>query len=127
LEAYFSANIQDTSNRIQNEEIYDELLELKDNGIIMPEIEIPKVATIKNWMSRRTRVWKDEMRTNTNRITEFEEETEDIESSDVDEQFVEVEVINESEELVLLEDLNSESSDEDESALNNSATDSDFE
>ena len=61
LEAYFSANIQDASNRIQNEEIYNELLELKDHGVIMPEIGIPTVTTIKNWMSRRTRAWKDEM------------------------------------------------------------------
>ena len=51
LEAYFLAGDVDKSERYTAQEMYNELKELVEEGILEAE-EIPKVSTIGNWITR---------------------------------------------------------------------------
>lgn len=51
LEAYFLAGDVDKSEKYTAQEMYNELKELVDEGILEAE-EIPKVSTIGNWITR---------------------------------------------------------------------------
>ena len=59
LERYFLAGNVNKSDRYTAQDMYDELVQYAQEGEIKME-EIPKVATIQNWISRYTREHKQE-------------------------------------------------------------------
>ncbi len=118
LEAYFLANMADKSNKIPNEDIHASLLEDQEIGLIMPEVVIPEISTITNWMSRRFRSWKEDMqrqsRQTATHYMEVEEE-DNLDSSDDSQKDVAMETQiqdDDVEELVSIDDSDNESGEE---------------
>lgn len=117
LEAYFLANIADKSNRIPNEEIYERLLEEQQLGLIMPEVNIPEVTTINNWMSRRNRAWKEDIfkKAKAGSVLQMdvdEESQDDNSDQGLENLTLDVQAENDVEELVSLNDSEDESGEE---------------
>jgi hypothetical protein len=60
LQSFFHAGNADKSDRYSANDMLSELIHMSNNGELDPEI-IPKVETIKNWISRYSAACKREM------------------------------------------------------------------